>query len=43
MILGEHEAAQFWTKMTMNAGRQRRCHRLTIWSLPALAAEVHDV
>ena len=43
MVLGEHEAAQFRSEMTMNAGRQRRCHHLAIRGLPTLAAEVHDV
>ena len=43
MVLGEHEAAQFRPEMTMNAGRQRRRHRVAVRGLPALAAEIHDM
>src|SRR5207244_4548119 len=43
MILGEHEAAQFWSKVTMNTGRQRRRHRVAVRGQPALAAKTHDV
>ena len=43
MILSKHKAAQFRAKMTTDAGRQRRCHRFAVRSLPPLAAELHDV
>ena len=43
MILSKHEAAQFRAKMPADTGRQRRCRRLAIRSLPPLAAELHDV
>ena len=43
MVLGEHEAAQLRPEMTMNAGRQRRRHRVAVRGLPALAAEIHDM
>jgi hypothetical protein len=43
MILGEHEAAQFRSEVTIDAGRQRRRHHLTIRGLPAFAAEVHHM
>jgi hypothetical protein len=43
VIEGEHEAAQLWPEMTVDALRQRRCDGLAIRALPALAAEIDDV
>ena len=43
MILGEHEAAQLWPKMSVDAFRQRRRHGCALRSLPALATEVHHM
>ncbi len=43
MILGEHEAAQFRSKMPGDAGRQWRCHGCAVRRLPALATEIHDM
>jgi len=42
MILGEHEAAQFGSEMTVDAVRQRRHDRLAVRGLPALPAEMRD-
>ena len=39
MILGEHEAAQFGSEMTVDARRQGRDHRLAVRGLPALPAK----
>jgi hypothetical protein len=43
MILYEHEATQFRSEVTINAGRQRRRCHLTVRSLPAFAAEIHHL
>jgi hypothetical protein len=43
MILGEHEAAQLRPEVTIDAGRQRRSHHVTIRRLPAFAAEIHHM
>jgi hypothetical protein len=43
MILSEHKATQLRSKVTIDAGRQRRHHHLTVRSLPAFAAEIHDM
>ena len=43
MILGEHEAAQFGSEMTIDARRQGRHHRLAVRGLPAFSAKVGDV
>src|SRR5271170_672847 len=43
MILGEHEAAQLWPEVTIDAGRQRRRHHAAIRRLPAFAAEIHHM
>jgi hypothetical protein len=43
MILGEHEAAQFRTKVPVDAGRQRRRDGHAVHRLPAFAAKIHNV
>jgi hypothetical protein len=43
MVLSEHEATQLRPKVTIDAGRQRRRHDLAVRSLPAFAAEIHDI
>ena len=43
MILGEHEAAQFGSEMTIDARRQGGHHRLAVGGLPAFPAKVGDV
>jgi hypothetical protein len=43
MILGQHEAAQFWPKVSADASRQWRRHHLAVRPLPALAPEIHHM
>ena len=42
MVLGEHEAAQFRSEMTIDAWRQGRHHRLAVRGLPAFPVKVGD-
>jgi hypothetical protein len=42
MALGEHEAAQLGSEMTIDAFRQGRHHRLAVRGLPALPVKVGD-
>src|SRR5271169_253663 len=42
MILGEHEAAQFRSEMTIDARRQGGRHRLAVRGLPAFPEKVGD-
>ncbi len=43
MVLGEHEAAQFRSEMTIDARRQGGHHRLAVRGLPAFPAKVGDM
>jgi hypothetical protein len=43
MVLGEHEAAQFRSEMTIDARRQARHHRLAVRGPPAFPVKVGDM
>jgi hypothetical protein len=43
MVLCEHEAAQFRSEVTIDAGRQRRRYHLAVRGQPAFAAGVHHI
>jgi hypothetical protein len=43
VVLSQHEAAQLRPKMSADAGRRRRCHRVAVGRLPTLTAKIYDV